>query len=283
MQIKSLEHVPVETLYQAFLEAFSDYSVPMNLPLARFQEMMRLRDLNPAYSLGAFDGDRLVSFIICGYRVQNGEGVCYDGGTGTIPDYRRKGLGGRLLSELLPYLKERDVARFVLEVMTDNTPAVDLYQKHGFKPLRRMACVECPKSALVEATIVPYDVTDDPAHYLDLDADPYMTFKPSWQNEKASILNGLSAFSYVALWDNGVPVAYGLIHKTSGDMPQLGVLKSHVGKGVELMLMNELKKRTNSERLYALNVDENGYMEERMLAAGFKTYVTQFEMEMTIR
>lgn len=282
MLIKPLHQLPIETIHEAFVEAFSDYSVPMDLPLERFKEMMRLRDLEPEYSLGAFDDDRLVSFIICGFRTQKGEGICYDGGTGTLPDYRRKGLGNRLLSELIPFLKERGVARFVLEVMTDNTPAIDLYQKHGFESMRRMACVECQKTDLAPTSISSYTVTDDPAHFVGLDPAPFMTFEPSWQNEKVSVMNGLSAFSYVALWDNSVPVAYGLIHKTRGDMPQLGVLESHAGKGLELQLLNELKKRTSSERMYALNVEEKGYMLEQMQAAGFTTFVTQFEMKKTI-
>lgn len=282
MEIKSLQHVPVEAVHQAFLDAFSDYAVPMNLSLERFQEMMRLRDLNLAYSLGAFDGDRLVSFIICGYRTDHGQGVCYDGGTGTLPDYRRKGLGNRLLSELIPFLKEKGVSEFVLEVLTENAPAVDLYQKHGFKAVRRLACVECPKTDLAPAPILSYQLTDDPVHFAALDPAPFMTYKPSWQNEKVSILNDLFAFSYIALWDQGVPVAYGLIHKTKGDIPQLGVLHSHKGKGIELQLLHALSKETASERLVALNVEENSYLLEQMETAGFRTYVTQFEMKRAI-
>ncbi|MBI4043377.1 MAG: GNAT family N-acetyltransferase [Candidatus Diapherotrites archaeon] len=50
-------------------------------------------------------------------------------------EFRRKGLGTRLLQEMLEKLKAMEMRHVVLVVETSNEPAKNLYQKLGFKPL----------------------------------------------------------------------------------------------------------------------------------------------------
>jgi len=114
-QIKSLSGTPVEKIHEAFTDAFSEYEVKLDMPLEKLVEMMKTRDLNPDFSVGCFDGDLLVGYILTGYREINGQKVCYDGGTGVIKTYQRKGIGEMLLKELLLILREKHVVRFVLK------------------------------------------------------------------------------------------------------------------------------------------------------------------------
>jgi len=72
-QIRNLTGTPVEKIHKAFVDAFSDYEVKLDMPLEKLVEMMKTRDLNPAFSVGCFDGEKLVGFILTGYREINGQ------------------------------------------------------------------------------------------------------------------------------------------------------------------------------------------------------------------
>jgi len=50
------------------------------------------------------------------------------------PDFRRRGLGHRLLASFIDQARERGVHRVFLE-MRKNNPAAYLYASHGFKPI----------------------------------------------------------------------------------------------------------------------------------------------------
>lgn len=54
-------------------------------------------------------------------------------GMGVLPDYRRLGVGSRLLQASLDAAHERGFERIELEVYAANQPAIRLYQKFGFK------------------------------------------------------------------------------------------------------------------------------------------------------
>jgi len=49
------------------------------------------------------------------------------------PDYRRAGLGGRLVDGLLSEAARRGASRACLEVRASNHPAIRVYEKRGFK------------------------------------------------------------------------------------------------------------------------------------------------------
>lgn len=279
MEIKPLSQIPVGLLHEAFLAAFSDYAVPLDLPMERFLEMMRIRDLNPDYSLGCFDGDRLVSFILCGFRQSPEGGICYDGGTGTIPHYQKRGIGNQLLAAQLPFLKEKGVHRFVLEVMENNHPAIGLYRKHGFETTRRFECFTMDKTELAAPTSSSFEMDTAISNFMVLDYTPFMSYAPSWQNEKRSVENAAECFDYVSLLKEGTVVAYGLVHKQRGDIPHLGVLEAYRNQGLEPLILHELSQRTTSEKLVSLNVEEKSDLAAQLWKLGFHNHVNQFEMQ----
>lgn len=49
------------------------------------------------------------------------------------PNYRKQGIGSKLLSEFLEYCKNQGCASFTLEVRSGNKAAKALYEKHNFK------------------------------------------------------------------------------------------------------------------------------------------------------
>ena len=52
---------------------------------------------------------------------------------GVLPDYRRKGIGAKIVNSLIDYSKENSLAFLSLEVRVSNIPAISLYKSFGFK------------------------------------------------------------------------------------------------------------------------------------------------------
>jgi len=188
-RIRNLSDTPVEKIHEAFCDAFSEYEVKLDMPFERLVEMIKIRDLNPGFSVGCFYGELLVGFILIGYREINGQKVCYDGGTGVTKAYQRKGIGELMLKELLVRLNEKKVSRFVLEVLENNTPAIKLYEKHGFTKTRKLECFEITKNELRPLPGLGFEVTVINPATLIQNEEMYRLFLPTWQNEIQSVLN----------------------------------------------------------------------------------------------
>ena len=48
-------------------------------------------------------------------------------------NYRRQGIGSKLLEYLIDYCKKKNISNITLEVNENNIPAINLYKKYGFE------------------------------------------------------------------------------------------------------------------------------------------------------
>ena len=83
----------------------------------------------------------------------------------THPEYRRRGIGERLLARALELAREREARAVTLEVRVSNLPAQRLYEKFGFRRVgvRRRYYTDTGEDAIIMTT----PPLDDPA-YLEL-------------------------------------------------------------------------------------------------------------------
>ena len=278
LQVRLLSGIPVEMIHEAFVDAFSEYEVKLDMPLEKLVEMMKTRDLNPDFSVGCFDGEKLVGFILTGYRETGGKKTCYDGGTGVIKAYQRKGIGEMMLKELLQLLKNKEISRFVLEVLENNIPAINLYEKYGFVKTRKLHCFEIDKDKLRPVPDRGFGITVTTPTIIAENEEKYSLFAPTWQNEMQSVINVSENYSLVTLSCTGRVLCFGYIHKTKGDIPQISILENWKNWGLEAHLINELAKHTESKKLIVLNVEAENYLGETLLKLGFINFINQWEM-----
>jgi ribosomal-protein-alanine N-acetyltransferase len=80
----------------------------------------------------------------------------------THPEYRRRGIGERLLSRALELAREREARAVTLEVRVSNLPAQRLYEKFGFRRVgvRRRYYTDTGEDAIIMTT----PPLDDPAY-----------------------------------------------------------------------------------------------------------------------
>lgn len=116
-----------------------------SLPWSKKSFLSELEDENVIF-LAAVEGDKTAGFGILHFYKDEGE--IYN--IAVSANHRRRGLGDALLAELLKIAGERGVNTVFLDVRESNTPARNLYKKHGFYDLNiRKGYYDQPKEDAV--------------------------------------------------------------------------------------------------------------------------------------
>lgn len=67
-------------------------------------------------------------FLLCSYVLDEMEVLTI----GVMPDYRRKGIGRRLIEQMISFAADNQIKKIFLEVRIDNESAKNLYTRFGF-------------------------------------------------------------------------------------------------------------------------------------------------------
>jgi ribosomal protein S18 acetylase RimI-like enzyme len=280
LDYKTLNKTSIETLHEAFRNAFSDYQVEMNLSIETFKQMLQRRGYAPEISIGAFENDRLVGFVLNGLRSFNGKTTVYDIGTGVIIDYRRQGVTSNMLLNVKEILREKQIEQYLLEVIQSNASAIQLYKKEGFKIQRNFSCFKLDKKSFVPLKNHKVEHTDQMAWE---QLREFWDFEPSWQNSIDSILAVSEEFLYAIVHYDNTIAGYGIINKKTGDIPQIAVNKNDRGKGIGRSIVTDLIVHTESHKISVLNVDdESKCTKDFLIRLGFEPIVSQYEMLLNI-
>ncbi len=269
--IRSLIADDFDEIHRAFVEAFSDYVVPMKPAPEALREMFTRRGWVPELSSGIFEEDRLVAFTLNGFDGESG----YDTGSGVIPTHRRRGLARQTMEHSFALLRAAGATRYVLEVLEPNTGAAELYRGVGFVETRRLDCWLW--SAVAAATAF---VGDSAAHEHTKAAaaaaalQNWCDVQPSWQNSTASIHRAKDQF--VVLGDDN---GYAIVFPSTGDVPQFAVRPEARRRGVGTRLLQSAAQAAGKP-LRIINVDARDEGIAAFLAAlGAQRFVRQIEME----
>lgn len=107
MEIKSLGKTDFDIVFEAFNRAFADYEIQLNKE--QLQMMLKRRGFDPELSFAAFEKGGIVAFTFNGIGNFGGMPTAYDTGTGTLKEYRGKGLATEVFN-ILPLFEEQGLS-----------------------------------------------------------------------------------------------------------------------------------------------------------------------------
>jgi len=276
---KTLEHTAMENIHETFIDAFSDYQVKIDLPFWKLENMLTRRGYDAKASMGAFDKEQLVGFILNGLRDWNNKKTVYDTGTGVIQNYRKQGITTTMFEKSKEILIENNIACYLLEVIKTNTAAFELYKKQGFEIVRELECFNLNKCNYKATSNYKVEHADDFSEEMWNEVSSFWDIKPSWQNSIDSVKAVKESFIYSVVKDNDRIIGYGIVDKRTGDIPQIAIHKDYRGKGIGKSIIADLIENTEAEKVAIINVDGScKSMIDILLHLGFKHLVGQYEM-----
>jgi GNAT superfamily N-acetyltransferase len=123
-----------EKLSALIKRAYADYAVPMQVDAAGFEAMVAAYDIDlHASRVGALGGEP-IAIALLGVRERRG----WIGGLGVAPERRNQGVGRATLEATIKTVRRLKLRALDLEVLTDNLPAIHLYEALGFRRRRTL-------------------------------------------------------------------------------------------------------------------------------------------------
>jgi len=279
MEIKSLEGVPFDNIFLAFSRAFEDYEVQLNKE--QLIKMLKRRGFDPGLSFAVFDNQKIVSFILNGIGHYKGAATAYDTGTGTLKEYRGRGLATELFNYSTPFLRQHNIHQYLLEVIQSNTSAVSVYKSLGFKITREFNYYIREKSKLIRVengTGKFHVIRPDRLHQL-INPSLFWDFYPSWQNGFEAIERDPESFEIIGIYDGHTLTGYSVYEPESGDITQIAVKKNFRRRKIATRLLNIAVSNSLSDNVKIINVESScDAMNEFLISTGLGIKGKQFEM-----
>lgn len=275
MKICSLKYISTEQILEAFNSSFSNYIVPLQLNNEQLESKMRMEKTELDYSVGVFEKNQLMGFILHAVDQVNGKKIVYNSGTGVVPEMRGKSLAKKMYAYILPVLKSRGVAYTLLEVITKNENALRIYEQCGFIRLRELNCyrgtlneIDPLGEAIIRKTIHPdWDLLNS-----------FSEIEPSWQYSTHVLKDINSELITLEAKMDGQIVGYLLYLPGTKRMAQLAVNKDYRRRGIGTQMLQHIRKEYDA-LLTVINIDArsvagNAFMQN----TGLEALISQYEM-----
>lgn len=274
MRIRQLKGSDIAELLQTVNAAFVDYIVPFQLDMEQLLQKIRTEDIRLEWSVGVFNEDKLVAFMLHAVRERDHEYVVYNGGTGVLPEFRGHGLVGKMYVHLLPFFSKNKVKEIVLEAIESNSPAIHAYEKSGFLINRQLLCFNGVIQPLLKANLAKIKALP---HFSWKEFQSFWTIFPSWQSTPESMDNikpkALGAFMADKL------VGYILFNPGSKRVYQIAVAPEFRRNGIGTQLLQAIKNEMPLEKIQFNNIDAKaGDLKLFLEKQGLVNVINQLEM-----
>jgi len=268
------------SLYDTFIEAFSDYVVPFALTETQFRNHINLTAVDLNRTVGYMDENKLVGFSLNGFGEWNGLPTVYDAGTGVIPSHRRRRLSEAMFDMMLPEFRKRGIEQCLLEVVTTNFGAISLYEKLGFQRVRDLALLQCD-GAITESGQASFDI--EVREITEPDWSLFTTFwdgQPSWQNSIEAVTRSNQLKRILGAFCDDKCLGYIVFSSKFGRVAQIAVSKSHRNRGFGTALVQSMQEQTaEGFSLQVINIDKSiSNAMTFFLNRGFYERLSQHEM-----
>lgn len=278
LTFKILTETPVTSLLEAFNTAFADYQVKMELTKEQLERKLLADSNNLNLSVGAFDGDILVGFILHGTDIIQGKKVVYNGATGVKPAYRGHGLTKALYDFILPVLLTAGATASSLEVLDENIPAIKSYKAVGFQTYRHLICFK--GTPTFSEKYIQHNIQE--LHQPDWDLMASLQdWEPSWQNSMTAMKQLQKSNQHLGIFEGGKLVAYAIFNPENNRIAQVAVHPDHRRKGLASSLFHAVSKGGTTP-ISIINIDSNAAPTLRFLETiGLTVFISQLEMRKT--
>ncbi|MEQ1606219.1 MAG: GNAT family N-acetyltransferase [Pyrinomonadaceae bacterium] len=280
MECRFLDEGYFRKLYDAFTEAFSDYVIPFALTEVQFRNHINLTAVDLERTIGCIEDERIVGFTLNGFGEWEGRSTVYDAGTGVVPDQRRRGVSESMFEMMLPAFRDAGVEQCLLEVITTNTGAINLYEKLGFQKVRRLALLQCDRKITEPNTARPViEIREIKMPEWD-EVLPFWDGTPSWQNSIDAVRRSHMLKQILGAFQNGKCVGYVVFSAKFGKIAQIAVSKEHRRLGIGTALVRAVQNETaDGFSMQVINIDTS--LSDAMsffINRGFYERLNQHEM-----
>jgi ribosomal protein S18 acetylase RimI-like enzyme len=286
MEYRFLTSDDLPQLHEAYLAAFSNYAVKIEPSRDQLLRVLVRNGLRWDISSGVFAGERMIGFTANGYDYWNEQPTAYDSGTGVVPEHRRCGIALKLFDLMLARLREEGIRQYLLEVISSNEPALNLYRKLGFtetrtleilsmgQPLRTSNQAQHPDELkIVEIAAPDWNLLQS-----------FWTDQPSWANSINAIKRSLSSKLVLGAYLSEQCVGYGIASTSFGDISQLAVAPAYRRHGIGSALLHALHSRITPGKTATMNNVDSSSREALAFSRthGFNQVLTQIEMTLQL-
>jgi ribosomal protein S18 acetylase RimI-like enzyme len=283
-EFKGFRHKDVSKMRRTFNNAFADYIVPINLSHGQFiQKIVEKTNISFKYSVGTYYNKKLVGFIYNSLNYYEGKKTAYNGGTGVISEFRGNRLTERMYDSVIPSLMKNGVEQCVLEVISNNKPAIKVYENLGFKRTKFYHCMKLTeqspylkkinnKEIDLRIPVMPkWKKYDRFCDYTTCFLDSIPLLKKNKKNE-----------TLLEAYYNHQLVGFLVFNRKMGRVEHIGVDQNSRGKGIGTMLIKRMIKICGKKPVYILNLNERNYdLLNFFLGLGFRNEIDQFEFKLS--
>lgn len=286
-KITPLSECTFDQAVQVWNSGFEGYFANITLTTDQFMKRLVTQGLSPDLSIVAWKNGKPIGCVLNGIRTISGKRVAWNGGTAVVPEYRRTGVGRRMMDACLDVYRGFNVDVAYLEALVDNGPAIALYEQCGYHIVDSMTCLvrtgPLPAKSFHSHADTGYMKIGPPSQVLTL---PFYTPFATWQNQWQSVAGGQS----IILFDpNHMPVAYALFKHAEGhdgttesitlNQCEVATDSSNQREVVRQLLSEVFVKDEADFRRIAFNIPtSNSELIDILVSAGFTPFADQVSM-----
>lgn len=262
----------LEAYAAAINSSFEGYPVQITFDASMLARRVRFEQYDLDASIVALDGNETAG--MAGLAIRGGRG--WVSGFGVVPAWRRRGLARRLMSVLLERARSYGLRQLSLDVLTENTAAIRLYESAGMRITRDLLVLDrtadyAPRAAGRGPKEAP--VGELLGHYLRLHTEP-----PAWQRDLSALLAADLRGFY--LGGRRRPRAYALLGQGRADGTTYLSDLAAVDAEAAAAMCAALDGVAGFVRV--INEPERSLFAAPLLAHGFREVLRQHEMTMEL-
>lgn len=160
-----------------------DYVVPMPMSQAKMREYIEVYDVDLTQSVVAISKKAAFGLGFLGHRGDH----TWITRLGITPEGRQKGVGRKMMEDLIKRSNDLEAQAVILEVIKNNSPALNLFESLGFESLRELLVIRRPPTQLDAPSLNDHLKTTGYQEAMRLietrtDAPSWVTANPSLKN-----------------------------------------------------------------------------------------------------